>query len=498
MISRCAGVLLAVFSLPGGWGIGDFGPSARGFVNRLHAAGQRLWQVLPLSPTEAGFAHSPYHSLSCHALNPLLVSLEDLRSDGLLRPGELAAARPPTTGTVDYAYAERLKRRLLNLACARFRSAGSLGDYETFCQENAFWLDDYSLFRALGQHFGRRSWTLWPEEFRDRRRTALSRFADRRRAEIENIRIEQYLLFRQWRRLRDFSRERGVALFGDLPIYVPLESADVWADPGLFRLDRSRRPLAVSGVPPDCFSRDGQLWGHPLYDWEAHRRTGFSWWVRRLCRQLNLFDAVRLDHFRGLVAYWEVPAGARTARRGRWVEAPAEAFFAELQRRFLTLPLVAEDLGHITADVRETLRRIGLPGMRVLLFGFSGDVASNPNAVHNVPPEAVVYTGTHDNNTVRGWFEGEATAEEKDRLFKIVGRQVPSRRIAWELVRLAYWSPARWVIIPLQDLLGLGREARLNTPGRRKGNWRWRLTPRQLQRLPVARLREWATLSGRA
>lgn len=498
MISRCAGVLLPVFSLPGGWGIGDFGSPARSFVNRLHTAGQRLWQVLPLSPTEAAFAHSPYHSLSCHALNPLLVSLEDLRSDGLLGSEEIPAARPLRMGPVDYGYAGRLKRRLLNIACTRFRCTGSSAGYETFCQENAFWLEDYALFRVLRRHFGHLPWTRWPEEFRNRRRTSLVRFTTRRRKEIEIIRIEQYLLDRQWRRLRNFCHERAVALFGDLPIYVPLESVDVWGDPPLFQLDRHRKPLAVSGVPPDCFSRNGQLWGHPLYDWEAHRRTHFSWWVRRLRRQLDLFDAVRIDHFRGLVAYWEVPAGARTARKGRWVEAPAEALFTELQRRFLSLPVVAEDLGHITADVREALRRIGLPGMRVLLFGFSGDIASNPNAVHNVPPDAVVYTGTHDNNTVRGWFAGEATAEEKHRLCRILGRRVSPRRVAWELVRLAYWSPARWAIVPLQDLLGLGGEARLNMPGRKKGNWMWRLTPQQLRRLPVARLRELATLSGRA
>jgi 4-alpha-glucanotransferase len=297
--------------------------------------------------------------------------------------------------------------------------------------------------------------------------------------------------------LLSYCREKRIHLFGDLPIYVPFHSADVWSHPVLFKLDRSRRPTAVSGVPPDYFSADGQLWGHPVYDWANHRRTQYDWWSRRMAHQTAVLHAVRIDHFRGLVAYWEVKAGERTARNGRWVEAPADDLFSELQRRFIGLPLVAEDLGYITADVRETMRRFGFPGMRVLMFGFSGASSDNPNAVQNIPEHCLVYTGTHDNNTVRGWFDTEAAAAEKRRLMLVAGRRLTGRQAPAELIRLAMLSPARWAIVPAQDLLALGADARMNTPGRRRGNWSWRLTPRQLDSLPAGRLRELTATFGR-
>jgi 4-alpha-glucanotransferase len=498
MLSRSSGLLLPVFSLPSRFGIGDLGPGAFRFVDFLHAAGQRIWQILPLNPTEGAFGHSPYHSVSCFAFNPLLISPELLAQEGWVDPADFPPGRRLPEGRVAYAAVSAFKRRLLEKACRRFREHAPKTDYERFCAENAFWIDDYALFSALSAHHAGLSWERWPPKARSRGSAEIKRLRKALHDPIEALKIEQYLFHRQWQSLRSYCREKGVQLFGDLPIYVPFHSADAWAHRPLFKLDRRHRPIAVSGVPPDYFSADGQLWGHPVYDWPRHRRTRFEWWLRRIAHQMAVFDAVRIDHFRGLVAYWEVPAGERTAKNGRWVEAPSDALFSELQRRFLQLPLVAEDLGCITADVRETMQRHGLPGMRVLMFGFSGDPASDPNAVHNIAEQCVVYTGTHDNNTVRGWFEKEASAGEKRRLSLVFGRRIRAREAAPELVRLAMLSSARWCVIPVQDLLGLGAAARINTPGEARGNWNWRMTARQFDALPVKRLLELTTTFGRA
>jgi len=358
------------------------------------------------------------------------------------------------------------KRLLLEKACRRFQQRMPDSGYESFCAENAFWIEDYALFCALSAHHANVSWDRWPPEIRTRRSGEIIRLREALHDAVENLKIEQYLFYRQWLNLRSYCREKRIHLFGDVPIYVPFHSADVWAHRQLFKLDRAHRPLGVSGVPPDYFSADGQLWGHPVYNWETHRKTRYDWWIRRMAHQMAVFDAVRIDHFRGLVAYWEVPAGEITAKSGRWVEAPSEDFFSEIQRRFVSLPLVAEDLGHITADVRETMQRYGFPGMRVLMFGFSGNPAINSNAAHNIPEHCVVYTGTHDNSTARGWFEKEASRGEKRRLSVISGHTVTAREVAWELIRIAMLSPARWSIIPVQDLLGLGAAARINTPGK--------------------------------
>jgi 4-alpha-glucanotransferase len=498
MLSRSSGLLLPIFSLPSRFGIGDLGPGAFRFVDSLHAAGQRMWQILPLNPTEGAFGHSPYHSVSCFAFNPLLISPEVLAEEGWVDGTDLQQRNRLPEGRIDYAAVGALKRRLLEKACRRFRERMPDTGYEYFCMENAYWIDDYALFSALSARHAHIAWDRWPSPARGRSSVDMKRLRKELHDSIEKLKIEQYLFYRQWTALRSYCWEKCIHLFGDLPIYVPFHSADVWAHRTLFKLDRFHRPLAVSGVPPDYFSADGQLWGHPVYKWESHRLTRFDWWVRRIAHQMAVFDAVRIDHFRGLVAYWEVAAGARTARHGRWVEVPSDDLFSELQRRFVSLPLVAEDLGHITADVRETMQHFGLPGMRVLMFGFSGNPALNPNAVHAIPEHCVVYTGTHDNNTARGWFEKEASGNEKNRLSFISGRRVGAQEAAWELTRLAMLSSARWCIIPVQDLLGLGALARINTPGQACGNWVWRLTSRQLDTLPVERLLELTSTFGRA
>jgi 4-alpha-glucanotransferase len=498
MLSRSSGVLLPIFSLPSRFGIGDLGPGAFRFVDFLHAAGQRIWQILPLNPTEGAFGHSPYHSVSCFAFNPLLISPELLAAEGLIDPADLKRRRRLPEERVDYTAEVAFKRRLLEKACRRFRAHAPDPDYERFCGENAFWIDDYALFSALAAHHTGVAWDRWPTKAHSRSSVEIRRLRRELYDPIENLKIEQYLFYRQWLNLRRYCGEKHIHLFGDIPIYVPFHSADVWAHRQLFKLDRFHRPLAVSGVPPDYFSADGQLWGHPVFNWESHQLTRFDWWFRRIAHQMAVFDAVRIDHFRGLVAYWEVAAGKRTAKHGRWVKVPSDDFFSELQRRFVSLPLVAEDLGYITADVRETMQRCGLPGMRVLMFGFSGDPASDPNALHNIAEHCVVYTGTHDNNTVRGWFEKEASAGEKRRLSLISGRHIGAREAAWELIRLAMLSSARWAIIPVQDLLELGAAARTNTPGQPRGNWVWRMTAKQLDALPIKRLLELTTSFGRA
>jgi 4-alpha-glucanotransferase len=497
MFSRASGVLLPIFSLPSCFGIGDIGPGAFRFADFLHASGQRIWQILPLNPTESTFGHSPYHSVSCFAYNPLLISPEALAAEGLLDSSDLHPPDSLPDGRIDYGTVAIFKRHLLEKACRRFRQCLPDSGYERFCTENAFWIDDYALFTALSELHADVPWSRWPQKIRGRSPDEITRLRKTLQAPIETLKIEQYLFYRQWLALLSYCRGKGIHLFGDIPIYVPFHSSDVWAHRQLFKLDRFHRPISVSGVPPDYFSADGQLWGHPVYNWEALRKTRYDWWIRRMAHQMAVFDAVRIDHFRGLVAYWEVPAGEITARTGRWVEVPSEDFFSELRRRFVSLPVVAEDLGHITADVRETMRRFGFPGMRVLLFGFSGNPALNPNAVQNIPEHCVVYTGTHDNNTARGWFEKEASHSDKKRLSIVSGRALTARDISWELIRLAMLSPARWSVIPVQDVLGLNAGARMNTPGIANGNWVWRMTAKQLDALPVKRLRDMTSTFGR-
>jgi 4-alpha-glucanotransferase len=498
MLSRSSGILLPIFCLPSRFGIGDIGPGAFRFVDFLHAAGQRIWQILPLNPTEAVFGHSPYHSVSCFAFNPLLISPEALASEGLLDPADLHPPGRLPMGRIDYAAAVTFKRHLLEKACRRFKQGFPDSGYERFCTENAFWIQDYALFCALSDLHANIPWNQWPPEIRSRRPGEIMRLYEALHEPLEKLKIEQYLFYRQWLNLLSYCREKHIHIFGDIPIYAPLHSADVWAHRRFFKLDSSHRPLGMSGVPPDYFSAEGQLWGHPVYNWESLKKTRYDWWIRRIAHQMAVFDAVRIDHFRGLVAYWEVPAEESTAKNGRWVEAPSEDFFTELQRRFLSLPVVAEDLGHITADVRETMQRFGFPGMRVLLFGFSGNPALNPNAIQNIPEHCVVYTGTHDNNTARGWFEKEASRSDRHRLSVVSGRRVAAREIPWELIRLAMMSPARWSIVPIQDLLGLGAAARINTPGIARGNWVWRMTESQFDALPVKRLIEMTNTFGRA
>lgn len=497
MKKRGSGILLHVSSLPSPYGIGDLGPEARRFVDFLYQAGQSLWQILPLTPTDTAFGNSPYHGLSAFAGNPILISPELLVEDGFLAEKDLKPAPDFPHDTVDYGAVTEYKRVLLHKAYWRFKKRKRDHEYERFCRENSHWLDDFALFMALKAHFGGRIWSEWPQELRDRRPEALYSFNKRFRERIRRGRFVQHLFFKQWSRLKSYCREKGVQLIGDLPIYVSYDSSDVWAHPEIFKLNEEKKPWVVAGVPPDYFSETGQRWGNPVYKWDALRETGYAWWMERMEHNLKLFDTIRIDHFRGFVAYWEVQAHEETAMNGAWVEAPADDFFNALLKRFPYLPVIAEDLGVITPDVRETLMRFEFPGMRVLLFAFGEDKPMHPYLPHTYPKNCVAYTGTHDTNTIRGWFDKEAGPEEKRRLFAYLGCQAPEE-IHWELIRLAMMSVADTVIIPLQDILGLSDEARMNLPAAREGNWRWRFLPHQLTEPLSARLKEMTEIYGRA
>lgn len=490
-------MLLHISSLPSPHGVGDLGPGAYRFVDFLAEAKQGFWQILPLGPTDPAHGNSPYLSSSAFAGNPLFISLELLKEEGLLSKADLREMHTFPAEGVDYPRVLASKAPLLDRAWQAFKGGRLPWDYKAFVESNSYWLQDYCLFKALKARFGGLPWNRWPAALRCRERDALEEAQQQLSEEVEREAFLQYLFFKQWRALKAYCESKGVQVIGDLPIYVTQDSADVWAHPEIFKLDGKGRPQVVAGVPPDYFSRTGQRWGNPLYRWEELQRRRYDWWVERMRHNLGLFDLIRVDHFRGFLAYWEIPAGDRDARRGRWVEAPAEDFFEELQRRFPVLPIIAEDLGVITPDVREVMARFGFPGMKILQFAFGEDFPRSPYLPHNFPRNCVAYTGTHDNNTVRGWFEGEASPEERGRVFRYLGREVPPEELPWELIRLLMMSVADGVIIPMQDLLGLGEEARMNRPAHKEGNWRWRIREGQMSADLRSTLRDLTEVYGR-
>ena len=472
---RRAGVLLHPTSLPSRFGIGDLGPAAFEFVDYLNRARQSLWQVLPLGPT--GFGDSPYASPSAFAGNPLLIAPEPLLADGLLSQDELQELAALPAEQVDFGRLQPLKHRALELAFERGRDR--LGPtLDSFRRAHADWLDDYALFSALRDEIGA-AWTDWDPPLRARDPVALAAARERLATRVEYHEFGQYLFLTQWTALRDRARQLGIAIVGDIPVFVAHDSADVWAHQHLFKLDASGQPVVVAGVPPDYFSAVGQLWGNPLYDWEAMAAEGYAWWIARFRHLLELVDLVRIDHFRGFEAAWEVPAQATTAIHGEWVRGPGEAVFTAIGNALGggQPPVVAEDLGLITDEVRALLKATRFPGMKVLQFAFGGG-ADNPYLPHNyLDPNCVVYTGTHDNDTTRGWLT-TASEHEREHLARYLGPESP--HTAEELMRLALSSTANTAIVPLQDVLDLGSEARVNTPGAPQGNWAWRVRADQL------------------
>ena len=498
MRRRGSGVLLHVPSLPSPFGVGDMGPGAFRFVDFLAETKQSLWQILPLNPTDPEHHNSPYHSTSAFACNPLLISPEFLVQDGLLKGADIKTVPNFPAERVDYRAVGVYKKELFNRAYERFKGKGPSHEYERFCSENSGWLEDFALFMAVKSHFNGAAWSQWPQDIRDRQPEALEWARGELEHDVERERFLQYIFLNQWGSLKNYCNERGIQIIGDIPIYVEHDSADVWTHSEIFKLDDGRRPYVVAGVPPDYFSETGQLWGNPVYRWDVLKERGYSWWVERMEHNLRLCDVLRIDHFRGLVAYWEVPAMDDTAINGRWIEAPVMDFLNHLMRKFPFLPIIAEDLGLITPDVREVIHHFELPGMKVLLFAFGEDLPTNPYIPHNLPKNCVAYTGTHDNNTVRGWFEGDEAPEDKKRLLRYLGRDVPREEIHWELIRLLMMSVANTVIFPLQDILGLGGEARMNRPATVEGNWEWRLLPGVLTPDLATKLREMTELYGRA
>jgi len=495
---RASGILLHVTSLPSKYGVGDLGPQAYEFADFLATAKQRHWQVLPLGPTSAKNGHSPYDCLSAFAGNTHLISPELLLEQGLLTKKDVQD-RPFLEGSrVDYHMAIAHKTKLLNAAYDRFRGRRISCDYEQFCSENKWWLDDFAVFAAMRHHFHPRLWCHWPIELRDKKRRALTPLKAQLRDSIDRQRVLQYLFFKQWHSLKDYCNRLDIQIIGDIPIYVAYDSADVWAHPDIFKLTRTKTPKFVGGVPPDRFSRTGQLWGNPVYDWQALKKRGYGWWIRRVKHNLSLFDMARIDHFRGFVAYWQVPGRARTAKKGRWIKAPDEDFFDTLFEHCPPSSIIAEDLGYITPDVNASIARLRLASTKVIQFAFEGGPTKNTHCPHNHARNCVVYTGTHDNNTARGWFRKEATSLQKKRLFEYLGRQVPSAQIHWAFIQLAMSSVARIAVVPMQDVLGLAEQARMNTPGTADGNWSWRLCPGQMTLSTARKLARLAETYGRA
>jgi len=466
MRQRGSGLLLHITSLPSPYGIGDLGEQAYRFADFLAASGQSMWQVLPLNPTDPVAFNSPYGSCSALAGNPLIISPAKLADQGYL--GREHLDNPPQfpDGRVDFPAVIEYKRRILDIAYDQFRQSGDRREFDAFAGINSHWLEDYALYMALKAERGGAPWADWDVALRDRQPAALEDARGRLADAIQKQRFIQFLFFKQWHALKAYCNQRGVAVFGDVPFYVSYDSAEVWTTPGIFKLNEDKRPEFLSGVPPDYFSETGQLWGSPVYNWDVLRDQDFAWWVRRMEHNVSLFDLMRIDHFRGFAAYWEVPAQNKTAVEGEWVDVPGEEFFDLLLTKIPGDSIVAEDLGYITDDVVELMEKYGFPGMKVLQFAFDGNVEENPYAPHNHVENSVVYTGTHDNNTTRGWYENEAKKSEKEALERCVGHEVTPETVSRELVAMAMQSRARTAILPVQDVLNLPAEFRMNwSPG---------------------------------
>ncbi len=482
---RASGVLLHPTSLPGGHGLGDFGPSAYQFIDALRAARQRYWQVLPLGPVS--FGNSPYQGYSAFALNPLLISLDRLREQGLLEHRDLPDPGQFPASKMDAERASLVKNKVFDRAFERFHRGQwpkLIQRLEEFRHEHRRWLPDFALFMALKGAADMRPWSEWDDGLRLRRAQDLIAAQTKLAAEIEREEFLQMIAFNQWMDLKRYANERGIRIIGDAPIYVSYDSADTWSQPEMFLLDSQGTPIAVAGVPPDYFSKTGQLWGNPLYRWDRIAADRFAWWIARLRCQLSQTDFIRIDHFRGFAGYWAVPAGEKTAINGRWLPGPGRALFDTIVSAMGKLPIIAEDLGTITPDVTELRLAFGLPGMKILQFAF-GSGPDNAYLPHNHVVDCVVYTGTHDNDTTQGWIDARPP-HEIDHVRQYWGGSRES--VLRTMLRMAFSSVASLAIVPMQDVLGLGTEARMNVPGTTKGNWLWRMAPGQLQRTHIDEL----------
>jgi 4-alpha-glucanotransferase len=451
------------------------GSEAYRFVDFLEQAGQSYWQVLPLNPTFEKGGYSPYKALSAFAGNPFLISPELLYKDGLIDKKELKNSPGFSKTKVDFDKAANYKFAILDSVFEKYNKIARRKSFSRFCRKNKGWLDDYAVFLTLRKHFNEKLWCNWDKDIRDRNPQALKQVRKTLKEEIDREKLYQYLFFSQWNSLKRYCRKKGIRIIGDMPIYVDMESADAWANPELFKLTKSKKPRFIAGVPPDLFSSTGQLWGNPVYNWSRLKKDNYKWWIARLKHNLNMCDLLRLDHFRGFAAYWQVPSNHKTAKYGRWVKAPGEDFLKTVYRKIPDAQIIAEDLGHITDDVKDLIAEFNLPKMKVLHFAFGDDSGKNSYLPHNHTPNSLVYTGTHDNNTTKGWFENELGKGQKKFLSEYTGQNINSKNVCDILIRTAMKSVSKISIIPVQDMLSLGQTARMNTPSKSSGNWRWRL-----------------------
>jgi len=491
---RSAGILLHITSLPGPFGIGDTGPAAYKFADQLAEAGQRYWLMLPLNPVrEPDF--SPYSCIGSMAGNTLLISPEKLMDDGLLKEDDIAPFRIKSKEQVDFSAAAEIKAALLDKAYKSFQQQPGHPyhhSFRRFCDEQAHWLNDYATYRVLCTHYDDKHWQEWDKDHYTRN----CKLTNEQHLQLEKEQWGQFVFDLQWKALKKYCNQLGVLLFGDLPIYIHPAAADVWAHPDLFAIDETGNMTAVAGVPPDYFNSKGQLWQMPVYNWDKLKEQNYDWWIRRIMRNLEWFDVLRLDHFRAFSAYWQIEAGESSAVNGKWVPGPANDFFDALHRAFPDLPLVAEDLGIIDDPVRKLRDDYDIPGMRILQFAFGEDMAGSEYIPHRLTPNAVLLPGTHDNDTTRGWFKSaDKTIRRNFRSY--IGERVIARNAAEVMSRIAYAAVCNTVILPMQDIIGLPASARMNNPAGGKGNWTWRMLPGQFKRKMIKRLKQWAEIYGR-
>ncbi|MCD6117645.1 4-alpha-glucanotransferase [bacterium] len=486
MENRKSGLLLHITSLPSKFGIGDLGPSAYKFVDFLKEAGQHFWQILPLNPTDLYHDNSPYRSVSAFAFNTLLISPEFLVHDGLVDSDDININIDKNR--IDYKKVTSWKQGVFEKAFSKFSLLKNETEFEEFCIKNQSWLEDFALFTALKEHFKGKSWIEWPDPLKNRNKEILSKMRNELGSGIMKVKFLQYIFYKQWNQLKKYCNDNGVEIIGDIPIYVTLDSSDVWTNSELFKLDENKNPIKVAGVPPDYFSKTGQLWSNPVYRWDIMKKNRYKWWIDRVRHNENIFDIFRIDHFRGFIAFWEVDAKEDTAKNGTWVKAPAKDFFRTLTAELPGLKIIAEDLGSITPDVVEIIDIFNFPGMRVIQFAFGKNFPKSEHLPDNVITNCLFYTGTHDNNTVKGWFKKETDKKQRRRVSEYAGQKVTKKNVADIMIKLVMDSKANICIIPVQDILSLDEKSRMNIPAINRGNWRWKLKEGQLENTIVAQL----------
>jgi 4-alpha-glucanotransferase len=496
---RGAGILLHISSLPSAFGIGDLGPEAKVFADFLNRSGQKYWQLLPLNPIEQGQGYSPYSSISSRAGNTLLISPKLLASDGLMEAEELEQYYLPQEGKTIFADVERVKAEIFEKAWQNYKQGKGKQlkkDFEQFCKKEAYWVDDFALYMVLKQQNGGKPWFEWSEDLKLRDKKALKKLLSDNEDEVQKIKWLQFIFLKQWKDLREYCNNKNIKFFGDLPFYISYDSVDVWSNRELFSIDEEGNMVGMAGVPPDAFSEDGQLWGMPVFRWDVLKKQNYDWWIERFKKNIELFDLLRLDHFRAFAAYWDVPAGEKTAKNGKWKPGPGAHFFNAVKKALGDLPFIAEDLGEIDDPVYELRDEFNFPGMKVLMFAFGEGMPKNPYIPHNYSENFVAYTGTHDNNTIRGWYRLEG-CKYHQQIEQYVGKSLTEDDIHVEMGRLAYASVADIAILPIQDVLGIDELGRMNTPASSENNWQWRLIPGQVTARAENLLKEWTTMYNR-